>query len=276
MASRMTSSGRRTPPGRSLVWLFLIGILVFLYAPLVPPVLLALQDPATGTLNVTSFGAIAGDQVLMGALLNSVILAIIVGIAAPLLGLAAAQAVRAFGIPRLIITVILLPLFIPGASMGVSTSLFFKLTAIPPSLFTMAVVQILWALPFAFLIILTVMSGFDTIYLEAAYTSGSNRLQAFWDIELPQIAPGISGAAIFSIILSFNETVRTAIVQGGNNTVQTFVWSRYQQVGLTPNMYALMSLIIAVTLLLILALVVLGRRGQNKTQGRAATTASEG
>jgi spermidine/putrescine transport system permease protein len=49
-------------------------------------------------------------------------------------------------------------------------------------------------------------------------------------------------------------------VQGGNNTIQTFIWSRYQQVGLTPNMYALMSLIIAVTLLLILALVPLGRK----------------
>jgi ABC-type spermidine/putrescine transport system permease subunit II len=126
----------------------------------------------------------------------------------------------------------------------------------------MATAQTLWALPFAFLIILTVMSGFDTLYLEAAYTCGANRARAFWDVELPQIASGISGAATFSVILSFNETVRTAVVQGGNNTVQTFIWSRYQQVGLTPNMYALMSIIIAVTLLLILVLVALGRKRQ--------------
>ncbi|WP_137389479.1 ABC transporter permease [Rhodoligotrophos defluvii] len=245
-----------------LVWLCLAAVLVFLYAPLVPPLLLAIRDPQTGAATLNNFAAIGADPTLVSAITNSVLLAAIVGIAAPLLGLAAAQAVRSFGLPRLIITIVLLPLFIPGVSMGVSTSLFFRLTGIDPSLFTMAVVQTLWALPFAFLIILTVMSGFDTLYLEAAYTSGANRLQAFREVELPQIAPGLTGAATFSVILSFNETVRTAVVQGGNNTVQTFIWSRYQQVGLTPNMYALMSLIIIVTLLLILVLVALGRKQQ--------------
>jgi spermidine/putrescine transport system permease protein len=253
------------PWTRILIWLCLAGVLLFLYAPLLPPLLLAIQDPATGQLTLQNFGTIHSDPVLVGALINSVILAAIVGIAAPLLALAAAQAVRSFKIPRLIITVILLPLFIPGVSMGVSTSLFFNLAGIDPSLLTMAAVQTLWALPFAFLIILTVMSGFDTLYLEAAYTCGANRAQAFREIELPQIAPGISGAATFSVILSFNETIRTAVVQGGNNTIQTFIWSRYQQVGLTPNMYALMSIIIAVTLLLILALVSLGRKRQPAT-----------
>jgi len=250
------------PGSRPLVWLCLAAILVFLYVPLLPPLLLAIQDPATGQATLQNFGAIHTDPTLVGALINSVVLAAIVGVAAPMLGLAAAQAVRSFRLPRLIVTVILLPLFIPGVSMGVSTSLFFNLSGIDPSLLTMATVQTLWALPFAFLIILTVMSGFDTLYLEAAYTCGANRAQAFWDVELPQIASGISGAATFSVILSFNETVRTAVVQGGNNTVQTFIWSRYQQVGLTPNMYALMSIIIAITLLLILVLVALGRKRQ--------------
>jgi ABC-type spermidine/putrescine transport system permease subunit II len=245
---------------RILVWLCLGGVLAFLYAPLLPPLLLAVRDPATGSTTLQNFGTIHSDPTLVGALTNSVLLAAIVGITAPLLGLAAAQAVRSFGIPSIIVTVILLPLFIPGVSMGVSTSLFFNLTGIDPSILTMATVQTLWALPFAFLIILTVMSGFDTLYLEAAYICGANRAQAFWDVELPQIAPGITGAATFSVILSFNETIRTAVVQGGNNTIQTFIWSRYQQVGLTPNMYALMSIIIAITLLLILVLVALGRQ----------------
>lgn len=242
------------------VWLGLGAILVFLYAPLFPPLLLALQDPSSGAFSLKGFLSLHSDSTLRGAFFNTILLAIMVGIAAPLLGLAAAQAIRALGVPRLIITVILLPLFVPGVSMGVSTSLFFNITGVTPSLFTMVMIQTLWALPFAFLIILTVMSGFDTIYLEAAYTCGANRRQAFWEVELPQIATGLSGAAIFSVILSFNETVRTAVVQGRNNTVQTFIWSRYQQVGLTPSIYALMTIIIIVTLLLILLLAGLGRK----------------
>jgi spermidine/putrescine transport system permease protein len=242
----------------------LAGFLAFLYAPLLPPLWLAIEDPKSGGLTLQNFGALNGNAMLIGGLVNSIILAAIVGVAAPLLGLAAAQAVRAFNIPRLIVTVLLLPLFIPGISMGVSTSLFFNILGIAPSILTMAAVQTLWALPFAFLIILTVMSGFDTLHLEAAYTSGANRLQAFWEIELPQIAPGLSGAATFAVILSFNETARTAVVQGGNNTVQTYIWSRFQQVGLSPDIYALMSVIIAVTLVLILLLVVLGQKQSSK------------
>lgn len=52
---------------------------------------------------------------------------------------------------------------------------------------------------------------------------GSNRLRAFVDIELPAIAPGLVGAATFSLILSLNETARTSILQGGGNTVQTYL-----------------------------------------------------
>jgi len=244
---------------RLAIWACLAAVMVFLYAPLLPPLWEAFRNPTTGTFTLDNFVAITTDGTLLGALRNSVLLAIIVGIAAPLLALAAALAVRHFRSKRMIITILLLPLFIPGVSMGVSSALFFKLVGISPSLLTMATVQTLWALPFAFLIILTIMSSFDTIFLEAAYTCGSNRWQAFLDVELPQMSQGLQGAAIFSVIISFNETIRTAVVQGGNNTVQTYIWSKYQQVGLSPNMYALMSTIIIVTLLLILALLALGR-----------------
>ena len=58
----------------------------------------------------------------------------------------------------------------------------------PPSLLTIVIVQVLWALPFATLIILTVMSAFDPVYLEAAYIAGAGKWRAFRDIEFPLIA----------------------------------------------------------------------------------------
>jgi ABC-type spermidine/putrescine transport system permease subunit II len=70
----------------------------------------------------------------------------------------------------------------------------------------------------------------------------------------------VFGAAIFSMILSFNETIRTALVQGRYNTVQTYIWSTYLQVGLSPTLYALMSLLIVLTLILVGVLFFLGQR----------------
>jgi putative spermidine/putrescine transport system permease protein/spermidine/putrescine transport system permease protein len=246
-----------------MIWAGLVGVILFLYAPLFLPIVLAFNDPVTGRVTLANFSAVLGDSTLLTGLQNSLYLAIVVAIVASLLGLAAAQAVRTFRMPRLIMTIILLPLFIPGVSMGVSTGLFFEIASIRPSLLTMAVVQTLWALPFSFLIILTAMSGFDPVYLEAAYTCGANRFQAFREIELPQIASGLTGAVTCSAILSFNETIRTAVVQGGNSTIQTFIWSRYQQVGLTPAMHALMSLIIAFTLILVVMLLLAERRSDS-------------
>ncbi|MDH3475680.1 MAG: hypothetical protein OEM59_18530, partial [Rhodospirillales bacterium] len=72
------------------------------------------------------------------------------------------------------------------------------------------------------------------------------------------------GAAVFSLIISFNETIRTAVVQGGQNTVQTYLWSQYQQVGLAPNLFALMTLMIVATLALIAALAILDHRQRRR------------
>lgn len=247
--------------GAGAVWLFLGLVLAFLYAPLIPPAINSFAR--TGEEGIFAhYAAIFDDARLVRAIWTSLISGLLTAVIAPLLALIAAEAVRVWRTPRLVLGIVLIPLFVPGVSMGVATALFFQVLGIPPSLVTITAVQVLWALPFAFLIIVTVLANFDQVYLEAAYLSGANRLQAFVEVELPQIHPGILGAAVFSLILSFNETIRTAVVQGGRNTVQTYLWAQYQQVGLSPNLFALMTLIIVLTLVLIAVLAILDRGRQ--------------
>lgn len=243
------------------IWLFLGLVLVFLYAPLIPPAVHSFEG--SGAL-FANYAAIFEDARLMRAAQTSLYVGLLTATITPVLALLAVEAVRVWRLPRLIIGILLIPLFVPGISMGVATALFFKLLGIPPSLLTITAVQVLWALPFAFLVILTVMANFDQVYLEAAYMCGAGRLRAFFEVELPQIHPGILGAAVFSLIISFNETIRTAVVQGGHNTVQTYLWSQYQQVGLSPNLFALMTLIIVATLVLIATLAALDHRQRRR------------
>jgi ABC-type spermidine/putrescine transport system permease subunit II len=251
--------------GTVLAWLLLGLVLLFLYAPLVPPAIHSFAGVSQGEGGLfRHYAAIFEDQRLLRALRTSLLVGLLVALIAPLLALLAAEAVRVWRMPRLILGIMLIPLFVPGISMGVATALFFQVLGLTPSLLTIAMVQVLWALPFAFLVILTVMANFDQVYLEAAYMSGAGRLRAFFEVELPQIRHGVLGAAVFSLIISFNETIRTSVVQGGRNTVQTFLWSQYQQVGLSPNLFALMTLMIAVTLVLIALLAILDRRQRQR------------
>jgi spermidine/putrescine transport system permease protein len=246
----MTDQKLRSRLAGCFVWLFLGLVLLFLYGPLIPPAIHSFQGAGErGWLQ--NYAAIFEDPRLLRAARTSLVVGLLVALIAPLLALFAAEAVRAFRTPRLIILIMLIPLFVPGVSMGLATALFFQMLGIKPSLLTMTTVQVVWALPFAFLVILTALANFDQVYLEAAYTSGAGRLRAFLEVELPQIHQGILGAAVFSLIISFNETIRTAVVQGGRNTVQTYLWSQYQQVGLSPSLFALMTLMIAITCVLI-------------------------
>jgi ABC-type ATPase involved in cell division len=48
---------------------------------------------------------------------------------------------------------------------------------------------------------------------------------------------GVERRCAFSAIISFNETIRTTLVQGGNNTIQTYIWSQFLQVGLSPQLF---------------------------------------
>ena len=244
-----------------LIWACFGLVILFLYAPLVPPAIHSFEGTAASTTGLLrNYAAIFDDARLLRALRTSLIVGMLVALIAPLLGLLAAEAVRVWRVPRLIVAVMLLPLFVPGISMGLATGLLFQILGVAPSLLTITAVQVLWALPFAFLIILTVMANFDQVYLEAAYMSGAGRMRAFLEVELPQIHQGLLGAAVFSLIIAFNETIRTSVVQGGRNTVQTYLWSQYQQVGLSPHLFALMTLIIVVTLFLIALVAVLERR----------------
>src|SRR5687767_8108146 len=118
-------------------WALIVLALIFLYGPLLPPIVRSFSGLQPGDSLFANYQAILADTVLARAALNSLIVALVVAIVAPLFALLAAQAVRTWRVPRLIIGIVLLPLFIPGVSMGVATALFFRQLGIEPSILTM-------------------------------------------------------------------------------------------------------------------------------------------
>lgn len=245
-------------------------VLVFLYAPLAYPLLVATTeysaDSGTSHFTLKWFEKMATTPIILQSAQNTAIAAFFTALVTPLFAVAGALAVREFRMKRTIVVLFILPLFIPAVSMGLSTAFFFKMLGIPSSIATIIAVHVIWALPFAFLIVLTAMSSFNTVLLEAAYLSGANARRAFLDIELPHLRPAIASSAIFAAIISFNETVRTSLVQGSYNTIQTYIWSTFLQVGLSPALFAVMSTLILITWILVGLLIVAGLRGSRPSK----------
>ena len=112
-------------------------VLVFLYVPIIPPLVLSLHAPDGSGTTLESYTQIGQNPVLVSSIQTTLLLGILTAVITSLLALLAARAVRELGAARPILLLILLPLFIPGVSMGLASAFFFQQLGITPSLWTM-------------------------------------------------------------------------------------------------------------------------------------------
>jgi putative spermidine/putrescine transport system permease protein len=93
--------------------------------------------------------------------------------------------------------------------------------------------------------------GFDYSLEEAARDLGASPFLTFRKITLPLIKPGIIVAAIFSFIVSFDETTVSVFITGGRTiTLPVRIFSQLEY-GLDPTVTAISSLLIIMTILVI-------------------------
>jgi len=91
------------------------------------------------------------------------------------------------------------------------------------SLFGLALVHTMLALPFAVLITFSLFSGIPVELEEAAWVFGCNRLQAFVRVVMPLALPGIMASAVFAFIISWNEVFASAVLTIQNRTLTAFL-----------------------------------------------------
>jgi ABC-type spermidine/putrescine transport system permease subunit II len=171
------------------------------------------------------------------------------------MGLLAAKFYKQTRFKVLFVFLMLSPLFVPADITAAALLVYFKnLNALfggavfELSLWTAVIGQITWCLPYAFVVILVTMGRFRPEQTEAARTCGANAWQAFWQIEFPQIRPGIFSSCAFVTILSFNEYVRTNFLKGGFDTFPTYLVSYMLNTGMTPEVYAMAGLVSMVSM----------------------------
>ena len=270
----------------NLIWKLFVGFFV-LYILMPPLLLVAVSFEPSGIVRVNTgfslrwYDKMVNSRGLMDALFKSILLAFLTTAVTTLLALQAALGYRKARFKTLIIQ---------GFSLSLLLTEFLGLQR---SLWTELVGHVLWALPFAFLVILTSMSVVKRETVLAAMDLGANEWRAFRDIEYPIIKPGITSAAIFSFVLSFNEFSRTYYLQGIGQTIPTYVWNKIT-VAITPEIFALSSLTVILSLTLIaiatIYLTTVGRvakarkekaiprpavRSRHKAPAPAATAAAE-
>lgn len=230
------------------------AMLALIYFPLIWLILLSIShNPLGGIPGAFSlehyralFASSAWHKPMLASLAIGLAIALICAVCATIVG----RALPNLSSPGKVIFLFVVPLFVPGMSMG--AALFIMARAVLDmklGYWSVALGHFVWAFPFALLIVLVVTIRFDQRLAEAGRDLGASNWRVFWDIEFPILMPGIVSAALFGFLMSFNELMRSIFLRG---TVETMpVWSWIQaaaQQSQVPIIFSLASLVLLITL----------------------------
>jgi len=258
-------------------WLLLmvsVGIMLFLYAPIFLLIVFSFNaSPMSVKWEGISFEwyrLLFADQALFEATQNSLLIALTSTVFAVLMGTGAAMVLERRGVrgARFLNAALVLPLVIPEILMGVSLLLFFVMVQAPLGLMTVTIGHIAFNLPLVILVIRMRLRKLDPLLEEAARDLGASGWQTFRWVTLPLLRPAIIGSALMAFTISLDDFVVTFFTAGpGATTLPLRIFSMIKT-GITPEINALSSVLVMVSMVLIgIALIFQGRPIRQKIDG---------
>ena len=237
-------------------WVFI----VFLLAPLVVLVVFAFNDSTTPTLPLSGFTnewfaeAFTNGQ-LTSALLRSTVIAIVTGFIATSLGVMASIGLTS---PKLrfrsaTVAALLLPLVVPYISLAVGLVILLQALQLQTSLLAVILGHVVIALPFSILVLLPRLRTLDPSMLEAARDLGSGDFAAFRLITLPLLGPALVSSFLITFVTSFDEfAIASFLAPSGQPTYPVFLYASSRTPALLPQVIAIGTLVIALSIALVL------------------------
>jgi spermidine/putrescine transport system permease protein len=244
-------------------------VAAFLYLPLLLLVLFSFNDATTLAFPFKGFTLkwyrqLLDAKELLAALRNSLIVGVVVSLAATALGTMAAVAVTHFAFPGrgLFLAINALPLVIPYVVLGVALLIGFSLIGIRPSLATVAAGHIVITAPYVVLIVAARLALFEPNLEEAAMDLGSTYWGTLARVTLPLASPAIVGAFLTSFTTSLDEFALSFFLTGTDNTLPIYLYSQLRFPNRLPLVVALASVMIALSLLMVVLSERLRRTGR--------------
>jgi len=260
--------GREMPPAaikRRFSWeRFLLGthswlVYLFLYLPIVILVVFSFNESKQTAVwqgfTLDWYRHLAHNDLILRSVQNSLIVAAITTVVATLIGTMVALALARFEFRGKGTTsgVLYLPIIIPEIVIGAALVTFFGVVQLRLSLWTVVLAHIAFSISYVAIVVRARLAGFDRSLEEAALDLGAGPWETFRRVTLPLIGPGIVAGALLVFTISIDDYVVTSFVAGvGATTLPLQIYSMLK-VGVTPEVNAVSTLLILVTVVLIVA-----------------------
>ena len=252
---------------------FYLGLIFFLmYVPVAVVVVFSFNEsrlPVSFTgFSLKWYTELFRDAALMEALKNSLVLAVSSCLVSAVIG-----TLGAVGLSRIhwktkgvMEYISILPLMIPEIILGMVLMAFFYMLNLKFGMLTLLIAHTIFCVPYILMEVKARLAGMDPALEEAARDLGASSFRAFLDITLPLVMPAVISGSLLAFAMSMDDVVISIFVTGPR--VSTLPIKVYTQMktGVTPEINALCTIMLAVIILVLLLYVIAGKRGKGKVR----------
>lgn len=232
---------------------FSLLIFVFMYLPIVVLGFYSFnKSPYSATwqgFTLEWYQKLFSDDRILSAVNNSLLIAFSAVTVSAVLGTLMAVGLARYNFPgkTLYRGISYLPLLIPDIAIAVATLVCLAAFAIPLSIWTIVAAHIVFCLSYIGLVVSARLNNLDPHLEEAALDLGATPIQAFFQVVLPQLMPGIVSGCLLAFVLSLDDFLISSFTAGsGSTTLPMEIFSRIRT-GVKPDINALSVMLISIT-----------------------------
>lgn len=263
---RLSERWEAPDTSRRLLVLYAVALFAFLYLPIAVIGVFSFVDNSVASLplgHVTLqwYESVLGDQQVIAALQNSVIVALGAVAIAVALGVPGAFLVDRYDFPgkHVFQKFVLLPLILPGVITGVAFQTFFQELHFTRSLLTVTLAHGTALVSTVLTTVYARLLRIDRSAEEASLDLGVPPLRTFARVTMPAIRTSIVASALLAFTLSFDEIPVTTFTIGAQSTLPMYVWSALRSGQQLPNLNALATMIAVGGALIVVSFSLLSR-----------------
>lgn len=245
---------------------FYVGlVLLFMYLPIFVLIAFSFNESKGRTWTGFSFkwyGELIRDKAILGALGNTLIIALIASVFATILGTCAAIGIHNMkrSSRTLIKNINSFPIINPEIVTGISLMMLFSFCRVSPGFLTMILSHITFCVPTVVLSVLPKLRQINKNIYEAALDLGCNQWQAFFKVIMPEIMPGVISGFLMSFTYSVDDFVISYFTAGPDSQTLPLIIYTITRKPMTPKLNALSTIIFVIVLLVLLISNIRGER----------------
>ena len=266
----MSISASNRKPRFSWQGIFSLIMFIFMYLPIVVLAFYSFNQSAYSSdwqgFTLDWYKKLFSDERILSALKNSLIVAFSSVSISAILGTLMAVGLARYRFPgkALYQGIAYLPLIIPDIAIAVATLVFLATFAISLNISTIIGAHVVFCLAYIALVVSSRFQNLDPHLEEAALDLGATPLQAFIQVLLPQLMPGIIAGCLLAFVLSLDDFLIASFTAGsGSNTLPIEIFSRIRT-GVKPDINALSVILILFSAVIALAAELIRMTGEKK------------